>query len=60
MVEAVCCHDAHAISGTQIVLFWKSEVLPFTCDTNFLIQLQFPNFAPAVLHLLALSFHKKH
>jgi len=31
MVEAVCCHDAHAISGTQTVLLWKSEVLPFTC-----------------------------
>jgi len=34
VVEAVYCHDAHAISGTQIMLLWKGEVLPFTCDTQ--------------------------
>jgi hypothetical protein len=37
MVEAVCCHDAQDISGTQIVLLWKCEVPPVTCcDTQTL------------------------
>jgi hypothetical protein len=31
MVEAVCCHDAQDISGTQIVLLWNCEVPPVTC-----------------------------
>ena len=38
MVEAICCHDAHAISGTQIVLLWKSEVLPSLVVTRELFD----------------------